>query len=71
MTDEMNPEQINHKIRHLRQSARDLQREVQACPALAKNLERILVSIKMLELNCSDLVDLESETLENGSAESD
>ena len=60
MGSQMNPEQIHHKIQGLKQAAVDLQQEVQACPALAKNLERIMVSIKMLELNCSDLLDLES-----------
>jgi hypothetical protein len=65
MTEPMNPEQVNHKIQQLKQAAGDLQREVQACPALAKNLARILVSIKMLELNCSDLLDTESPTNAN------
>ena len=65
MTEPMNPEQINHKIQHLKQAAGDLQQDAQACPALAKNLERILVSIKMLELNCSDLLDPESQTKAN------
>jgi hypothetical protein len=65
MTEPMNPELIDLKIQGLKKAAEDLQQEVQACPALAKNLERIVVSIKMLELNCSDLLDLESETFEN------
>ncbi len=65
MTQAMNPEQIDRKIRHLKQAAGELQQEVRACPALAKNLARILVSIKMLELNCSDVIDLESGTKAN------
>jgi len=65
MTQAINPEQMNLKIQRLKQVAGDLHQEVQACPALAKNLERILVSIKMLELNASDLLDLESQTKTN------
>ena len=68
MTGPINPAQINLKIQHLKQAAEALQQEVQNCPALAKNLERILVNIKMLELNVSDVVDLESQTDEKGSA---
>jgi hypothetical protein len=68
MSEPMNAERIALKIQALKKAAEDLQPEVKACPALDKNLERIVVSIKMLELNCSDLLDLELETLENGSA---
>ena len=62
MSSQINLEQICRKIQRLKEAAGDLEQEVQACPALAKNLERIVVSIKMLELNCSDLLDLESGT---------
>jgi len=62
MTEPMSPEQIDLKIQALKKAAEDLRQEVQACPALAKNLERIVVSIKMLELNCSDLLELEDES---------
>ena len=68
MTESMNPEQIDRRIQHLRQAVEALQKEVQTCPALAKNLDRILVSIRMLELNVSDLVDLKSQTKANESA---
>ena len=68
MSKAIDPEQISRKIQGLKQTAEELQQEVQTCPALAKNLERILVSIKMLELNCSDLLDLESEKKESGRA---
>ena len=68
MSDSIDPEQIGCKIQRLKQAVGELHQEVQNCPALAKNLERILVNIKMLELNVSDVVDLESQTDEKGSA---
>ncbi len=57
MSTPMNLEQINRKIQHLKLTAGDLHQESQGYPALVKNLERILVSIRMLELNVSDLLD--------------
>lgn len=65
MTEPINPKEIAKKIHNLKQAAGELQQDVQACPALTKNLQRILVSIKMLELNVSDLCELEAETLGN------
>jgi hypothetical protein len=49
---------INDRIRSLKETAEELSRMAGAFPALEKNTARILASIKMLELNASDAVDL-------------
>ena len=50
--------QINDKIRLMKTEAEELIRIGEKFPAIAKNTARILASIKMLELNVSDAVDL-------------
>jgi len=54
-----NLNEINEKIRQLKQTAKDLNRDADDFPALSKNTARILASIKMLELNISDVTDLQ------------
>jgi ABC-type transporter Mla subunit MlaD len=54
-----NLNEINEKIRRLKQTAQDLKNNSSDFPALSKNTARILASIKMLELNISDVVDLQ------------
>ena len=51
---------IYDKIRVLKRTAEELNRMGDNFPALARNSTRILASIKMLELNVSDLVELDS-----------
>jgi len=51
---------IYDKIRVLKRTAEELNRMGEDFPALARNSTRILASIKMLELNVSDLVELDS-----------
>jgi len=51
---------IYDKIRILKRTAEELNRMGEDFPALARNSIRILASIKMLELNVSDLVELDS-----------
>ena len=51
---------IDDKIQVLKRTAEELKRMGEDFPALARNSTRILASIKMLELNVSDLVDLDS-----------
>ena len=50
--------EINAKIQLLKKTAEDLNRIGEDFPALACNTVRILASIRMLEINVSDLVDL-------------
>ena len=54
-----NLNEINEKIRRLKQTAKDLSRDADDFPALSRNTARILASIKMLELNISDVSDLQ------------
>ena len=51
---------IDDKIQVLKRTAEELKRMGEDFPALARNSTRILASIKMLELNVSDLVELDS-----------
>ena len=51
---------IYDKIRELKSTAEELNRMGGDFPALARNSTRILASIKMLELNVSGLVELDS-----------
>jgi len=58
----MNPgidlNKINAKIQMVKQAAEDLNQLGENFPALARNTVRILASVKMLEINISDLVEL-------------
>jgi aspartate/glutamate racemase len=49
---------INTKVQLLKKTAQELNRMGEEFPALARNTARILASVKMLEINVSDLVDL-------------
>ena len=51
---------IYDKVRVLKRTAEELNRMGDDFPALARNSTRILASIKMLELNVSDVVELDS-----------
>ncbi len=53
---------IYDKIRELKSTAEELNRMGENFPALARNSIRILASIKMLEINVADLVELDSES---------
>jgi hypothetical protein len=50
---------INEKIQLMKQTAEELNRAGERFPALARNTVRILASVKMLEINISDLVELD------------
>jgi hypothetical protein len=51
---------INDKIQSIKKAAEELNRIGEDFPALARNTVRILASLKMLEINVSDLVELDS-----------
>ena len=51
---------INEKIQLMKQTAAELNRAGEDFPALARNTVRILASVKMLEINVTDLVDLDA-----------
>ena len=58
----MQENEIDEKIRLLKQTANDLNRHADGFPALSRNTARILASIKMLELNISDISDLQESS---------
>jgi hypothetical protein len=58
MTQQIDLYEINDKIQLLKKTAEDLNRIGEDFPAIARNTVRILASVKMLEINISDLVEL-------------
>ena len=58
MESQTNLRKINSKIRLLKSTAIELNRLGEHIPFLARNIIRILASIKMMEINISDLMDL-------------
>ena len=57
MNSRIDLDDIDTKIQLMRETAEELKRIGEDFPALARNTVRILASIKMLEINVSDLVD--------------
>lgn len=49
------------KIRVLKQTATELKRVSGGIQAVDRNVDRILASVKMLEINISDLVDISGD----------
>ena len=58
MAQQIDLHRINDKIQLLKKTAEELDRIGEDFPAIARNTVRILASIKMLEINVSDLVEL-------------
>ena len=58
MAKQINLHEINDKIQLMKKTAEELNRIGQDFPSLARNTVRILASVKMLEINVSDLVEL-------------
>jgi hypothetical protein len=52
--------EINKKIQLMKQTAQELNQIGKDFPAIVRNTVRIMASVKMLEINISDLVDLDS-----------
>ena len=51
--------EIDAKIQIMKKTAEELAREGENFPAIARNIVRISAGIKMLEINISDLLELE------------
>jgi len=49
-------DKIDRKIQRMKQDALDLKEMADSFPAVYRNTSRILASIKMLEMNVSDLI---------------
>lgn len=58
MVQQIDLHEINDKIQLMKKTAEDLNRIGEDFPAIARNTVRILASVKMLEINVSDLVEL-------------
>ena len=58
MAQKIDLNEINDKIQLMKKTAEDLNRIGEDFPAIARNTVRILASVKMLEINISDLVEL-------------
>ena len=58
MAKQIDLDQVNDKIQLMKKTAEELNRLGEDFPALARNTVRILASVKMLEINISDLIEL-------------
>ena len=58
MAQQIDLDEINAKIQLMKKTAEELKRIGEEFPAIARNTVRILASVKMLEINISDLVEL-------------
>ena len=58
MAQQIDLNEINEKIQLMKKTAEDLNHAGENFPAIARNTARILASIKMLEINISDLIEL-------------
>ena len=59
MAQQIDLREINEKIQLMKKTAEELNHIGENFPAVARNTARILASVKMLEINISDLVELE------------
>jgi len=53
---------INTRIKTIRKATQELKDLSGEIPAIDRNAERILASVKMLEINITDLLDLDSSS---------
>lgn len=58
---ELNLEEVDSLIQSMRSAAEIAAEQAESFPALKKNVDRILASIKMLEINISDVLVLDDE----------
>ncbi len=56
---DINIKEINKKIQLMKQTVLELNQIGKDFPAIARNTVRIMASVKMLEINISDLVELD------------
>jgi hypothetical protein len=58
MTQQTELVEMDNKIQTMKKAALELQDMANQFPAVSRNVSRVLSSIKMLELNISDILDL-------------
>ena len=61
MSQKINLSEVDKEIKQLKKISELLNENGKLFPALQKNTTRILASIKMLEINISDIVELDNE----------
>ncbi len=61
MSQKINLSEVDKEIKQLKRTSELLMDQSERLPALQKNITRILASIKMLEINISDIVELDNE----------
>ena len=59
MSKKIDMREIDSRIRTIKSAAEELKKMSGSFPAVEKNTSRILASVKMLEINISDLLELE------------
>ena len=59
MTTHIDVNTVDKKIQSMRQIAEELKGMSHDCPALNRNLVRLSASLKMLEMNFSDVTDID------------
>ena len=57
MAQQFDLDTINEKIQLMKKTAQELNQIGESFPAIARNTVRILASVKMLEINVSDLIE--------------
>ena len=60
MTQQIDLKKIHNKIQLMKKTAEELKRMGKNFPAIRRNSIRILASVKMLEINVSDVIELGS-----------
>ena len=58
MVEEYNVKEMAEKIQAIREAATELQHISGGIQAVDRNVDRILASVKMLEINISDIIDI-------------
>jgi hypothetical protein len=58
MGEKIDLKEMDAKIQSMKKTAEELKQMAESFPALYRNSSRILASIKMLELNVSDITDI-------------
>lgn len=57
MNEEFDLKKINDKIQQMKNTATEIENMCENFPAVMRNIKRLHASVKMLELNVSDLVE--------------
>ncbi len=62
MASQIDLQKLDEQIQNLKQAAQALNQMSDEFPAIKRNTARVLSSIKMMEINVSDIIDLAAST---------